>query len=189
MKKTTFETSFVLLILLALFLLYFLKQKQSFIEKENGVGTSTEQVEAQNVSTNTASAQEQTQKKTYQATYIIKNNITPDMLAYTHWSGSYKPSIFAISAQGTYIKPGQTHSIVLDQGKPITIRYDYSFMNGYKTGSREISFMPPAKTNTLSLTFSWHESAHLILQDAKIVGETVLPFNTLLEKMDTHNYQ
>jgi hypothetical protein len=188
MKKTSYNTPILLLLFLTLFLLYFSQQKQSSIKKESGISNNIKQEETKGTTKIVQLLQKQAQKATTQ-TYIIKNSITPEMLTYKHWSGSYKPSIFAISIQGAYVKLGETHAVSVNSEKSIKIRYDYSFMNGYKTGSREIEFIPLSEHNILELTFSWNEPTHIILQNARTVGQTVLPFNALLEKMDIHKYE
>ena len=112
----------------------------------------------------------------------IIHNITQEMLTYHHWTGNHAPTTFAISIDGVPLKMGESVNVFYDERNEIMIRYDYSFLRGYKTGSREIYFSLPKNKENLLLTFSWHTPGHLILDDAEIVRDVVVPFNKLLEK-------
>jgi len=112
----------------------------------------------------------------------ITNGITKEMLTYKHWTGSYAPTTFVITIGENQISYNETTQIEIGTEKNIVIRYDYSFVNGYKTGSREIEFIISPEKSDYVLRFAWQEPAHLVLENASIKKATVVPFNKSLEQ-------
>lgn len=178
-NKLSNQLSYKRIIIFSLFffILYYSRQKQPC---------------SQNVISHVISAQNKAIKKeindstksTRSTKIEVKNNITPEMLVYNHWSGSYKPTVFEITIVGNRVAQNAIieTEVVNDI---ITIRYDYSFMNGYKTGSREIQFLLQPGKKQYGLTFSWHAPMHLVLENAEIKQTNVVAFNTELESKKT----
>lgn len=96
----------------------------------------------------------------------IKNNITQEMLSYKHWSRKkpYTPSTFELTINGTIITPEQEITIE-NTNEPLYIGYRYIFMNGVRTGEREIPVTLQTTTKTVNITFSWHDPNHVILNE------------------------
>lgn len=112
----------------------------------------------------------------------VTNNITNEMLMYHHWTGNHAPTTFVVSVDGVPVKEGESVDVFYDENNEIVIRYDYSFLKGYKTGSREIYFEPrKTKNQAHSLTFSWQHPMHLLLENAETKKGVVVDFNKLLE--------
>jgi|GEM_PF-2280504 len=108
-------------------------------------------------------------------TVTVQNNITKSMLTYSHWTGRYKPTTFAISINGKPLEQEQSHTIPMRNNR-ITIFYRYSFMNGYRTGARNITFVVDPDVNSLSLTFSWKNKWHVLLDHASPEKAEEVPF-------------
>lgn len=179
-KKLLAESPYktVSFLILSLFVLYYYRQKQSYTEK-----TTPNVVHVQEVAqkTNDHSIGKEVGNKPRSTHISITNNITKEMLTYKHWSGSYAPSIFAITIGGDRLLNNETVQVQATTQNTITIRYDYSFANGYKTGSREIEFIISPEKTQYALTFSWGSPTHLILENAAIKEATVVAFNKSLE--------
>lgn len=111
----------------------------------------------------------------------ITNNITKEMLTYHHWTGNHAPTTFVISVDGVPLHAGESINAFCNKDGEIVIRYDYSFLKGYKTGSREIYFEPKSENQSYSLSFSWQTPMHLLLENAEIKKAVVVDFNKLLE--------
>jgi hypothetical protein len=128
--------------------------------------TNTAHIAAPNsTATNTVSSQ------AVSRTIIVKNGITPAMLSYSHWTGTYSPTLFEIEVNDSPLEQGAQTSITLDQDNNFTVSYRYSFMNGYKTGARKVTFsVAPEKLDTqeqlIELGFSWKNKWHVISDQA-----------------------
>jgi hypothetical protein len=102
---------------------------------------------------------------------IVKNSITPTMLAYAHWTGTYSPTLFEIEVNGSRLEQDAQTKIALDQNNNFTVSYRYSFMNGYKTGARKVTFSVKPENNIpenniIELGFSWKNKWHVISDQA-----------------------
>ncbi len=98
----------------------------------------------------------------------LSNNIDPTMLKYKHWTGSYSPDSFNLSINGTIIAPGETYTFS-NITEPFSISFDYSFMNGMRTGTKSFSYTINENSTNIGLTFSWLEPNKVILDNATLV--------------------
>jgi hypothetical protein len=98
-------------------------------------------------------------------TITIKNGITPSMLAYAHWTGTYTPSIFTLEVNDKTLALGeQIVTPLIDD--TFTASYYYSFMNGYKSGARKVTLKVDHETPFVELGFSWKSEWHVISDQA-----------------------
>lgn len=105
----------------------------------------------------------------------ITNTITDQMLTYKHWTGKYKPTTFNMIVDGTPIAPGEQLKIN-PKDKKLHIRYEYSFMNGYKTGAHEVVCLIKSNNIPLSIDFSWNGTHHLDIENATIISDEKVPY-------------
>lgn len=97
---------------------------------------------------------------------IIRNAITPQMMQYTFFKTHYMPDFFKLSVNGNELKPGS--SLEIPQGdKNITVRYDFSFANGWRTGAREITLNLDAQKSEYNLEFCWNNEWRINAWGAK----------------------
>ncbi|MCX5925577.1 MAG: hypothetical protein NT124_04775 [Candidatus Dependentiae bacterium] len=96
---------------------------------------------------------------------IIKNGITKKMLSYKHWTGKYTPSIFTIKVNDTPIMEGDELAVTLHNNR-FTVSYRYSFMNGYRTGARSITFIVNPNSTAINLSFNWKNKWHVLCDQA-----------------------
>ncbi|MDP3889205.1 MAG: hypothetical protein Q8Q25_01525 [bacterium] len=108
---------------------------------------------------------ETTTQTPYQRIVTIKNEITEKMIGYKHWSGTYKPSTFVLKINDIRIDPGTEKAIAVTDDV-LNVRYDYSFKNGYHTGAKKVTFELDKKTKIASVTFSWKNKWHVIIDTA-----------------------
>jgi len=104
---------------------------------------------------------------------IITNNISQDMLAYKHWTGTYSPEKFILYINDTIVESGQTY-ILTNASAPLTIHFDYSFMKGMHKGTKKSSFLLHEKSTTVNLTFSWLNTWKVIADNATPLKEESL---------------
>ncbi len=109
-----------------------------------------------------------------QRTITINNNIDDKMLSYKHWTGTYKPSKFHIFINDHEITNKAQISTVSNDGKTLVITYEYEFMNGYRKDKREVIFALDDDTDTIDLTFSWHDKWHILCNHAQPIADTQL---------------
>ena|SRR5579872_4741016 len=95
----------------------------------------------------------------------IKNAIEPNMIAYKHWTGTYDPDTFTITINGVEVAQGAEHTIPATQD-PITIRYDYSFVNGKRTGAKVVSYQLNENITEANITFSWNNDWRVVVDNA-----------------------
>lgn len=98
-------------------------------------------------------------------TITIKNGITPKMLAYSHWTGKYKPTTFSVSVDGHSLTEDNEFPVDITDNK-LTVTYRYSFMKGYKTGARSINFKVDPEATTVDITFAWKNKWHILCDHA-----------------------
>jgi ABC-type transport system involved in multi-copper enzyme maturation permease subunit len=113
---------------------------------------------------------------------FVINGITKEMLTYNHWSGSYAPTVFRLSIEGTSILAGQSGSFQLNKENILVVRYDYSFVHGYRSGARVVYFQIPSEVNSVVIQFSWQQKSHLILDRGQVLRTEVVPFDTTIEE-------
>lgn len=102
----------------------------------------------------------------------ITNSIVPSMLSYKHWTGTYSPDVFTVYINDTTIEPGQTYTLT-DSKTPVVIRFDYSFMNGMRKGTKTTTYTINTQATTANLTFSWLDTHKTLLDNATIAPEAV----------------
>lgn len=88
--------------------------------------------------------------------YTITNNITKDMTGYEFWKTKYYPDQLSISINGKPFESG-TSVTIPDTQTTMTVRYDYSFAKGFKTGAKEIVFELSPHKKSYALSFSWYD--------------------------------
>jgi hypothetical protein len=101
---------------------------------------------------------------------IITNAIEPHMLEYKHWTGKYSPELFTVSVNGTEVQCGSACDIPAD-ANTVEIEYNYSFMNGMRTGGKKISYQLHESIAQASITFDWKNDWRIILDNGKALKE------------------
>ncbi len=96
---------------------------------------------------------------------LVRNSIKPKMLEYMFFKTGYSPDSFKLSVNGKEIKPGSSIAVAADQ-KNLTVRYDYSFAKGWRTGAKEIIFELDANNKEYNLEFSWNNEWRVIAAGA-----------------------
>lgn len=97
----------------------------------------------------------------------VTNNIKPEMTIYKHWiAGNLEPKPFKILIDGKELEPGKTATVAIEN-KTLPIQFSYSFMDGYKKGTNEVTFEVPENQDKLAMTFSWDNQYRVILDHAK----------------------
>ena len=96
----------------------------------------------------------------------ITNKIKPKMLEYQFLKISYSPDIFKLKVNDAELKPNSSMSLPGNQ-KTMTVRYDYSFANGWRTGAKEIVFELDSQNSDCDLEFSWDNEWRVVASGAK----------------------
>lgn len=97
--------------------------------------------------------------------YTITNGITKEMTGYSFWKTTYYPDHLEVSVNGKSMEHGK--SIALPQSeKTMTVRYDYSFAKGFRTGAKEVIFELNNQQKDYTLNFSWHDKWRIIADGA-----------------------
>jgi hypothetical protein len=100
----------------------------------------------------------------------ITNGIEPSMLSYKHWTGTYSPDVFTVYINDTTLEPGQTYTLA-DSKTPVVIRFDYSFMNGMRKGTKTTTYIMNDQATSATLTFSWLDTHKTLLDNATLTPE------------------
>lgn len=111
-----------------------------------------------------------TKKPGIKRTVTVTNNITPEMLVKKHWTGSYTPEPFAILVDGKKLEAGKTAQVTVEDDT-LNVQYNYSFMNGYRKGTSEITFKVAEKQEKIGMTFSWEDDDRVIIENAKAIAK------------------
>jgi hypothetical protein len=111
-----------------------------------------------------------------QRTILVKNNIEPNMLQYTHWSGTYEPTTFIITVNGKEVKPNREQKITIIDNQ-FVVRVDYSFLNGKRKGAKIIRFTTNTDHPLLNLSFSWADQYQIVIDNATACAIKEEPFN------------
>lgn len=98
-------------------------------------------------------------------TIVVKNGITRKMLGYSHWTGTYRPTTFVIDIDGNPLGQNEEQSVTIKNNR-LTVSYRYSFMKGYRTGARNITFIVDPEATTVTLTFAWKDKWHILCDNA-----------------------
>lgn len=78
------------------------------------------------------------------------------MTGFSFWNSRYYPERLAISINGKPIEQGGSIEIPASE-KTMTVRYDYSFAKGFRTGAKEITFELNSQKKDYFLNFSWQD--------------------------------
>jgi hypothetical protein len=103
-----------------------------------------------------------------QTSIIITNAIEPSMLAYKHWTGTYNPDKFTITVNDVEVAQGAQHTLSAT-ADPVNIRFDYSFVNGKRTGAHVISYELNENITQANITFSWNDEWKVMVDNGKPV--------------------
>ena len=98
-------------------------------------------------------------------TITIKNNITTDMLAYKHWTGTHEP-FFILTVNGKKIEQGKQEEITVKDNR-LEVRYDYSFANGFRKGATIVSCSIEKDAKDVDITFSWDDEWRIKTKQAQ----------------------
>jgi hypothetical protein len=95
----------------------------------------------------------------------VTNKIKPKMLEYHFLKINYSPDIFKLKVNNCQLNPNSSITIPSNQ-KTMTVRYDYSFANGWRTGAKEITFELDPKSTECNLEFSWDNEWRIVASGA-----------------------
>lgn len=98
--------------------------------------------------------------------YTITNGITKEMTGYEFWKTKYYPDRLAISINGKSIDSGASLEIPTSD-KTVSVRYDYSFANGWRTGAKEVLLELSPGIKSYCLNFSWHDNWRIKAEGAQ----------------------
>ena len=94
------------------------------------------------------------------------------MISYNKGFLSYKPR-FQLHVNDITLKPGEQKQIdIVDDMLKVT--YTYSFLNGYKKGTKEITFKVQPMQDDLKIKFSWQHDWRVIIGHAKPIEKKEL---------------
>lgn len=94
----------------------------------------------------------------------IHNRITKKMITYHKAFMSYTPA-FSIEINGTLVANEESIAVTpIDNSVQVT--YYYNFLNGYRVGFRTIRVTLPDNQDQFTLTFSWKNEHHIIIDHA-----------------------
>lgn len=124
----------------------------------------------ENASTSIETSSAQTVDIPTPSTFItINNNIKPDMLTYKHWTGKYNPDSFKVFVNSTEVTQG--NSLQIPSGtKTVDLTFDYSFVNGKRTGSKTVSYKLNEDATQANITFSWDNDNKIIIDNGTAIA-------------------
>jgi hypothetical protein len=99
----------------------------------------------------------------------INNNIKPDMLTYKHWTGKYNPDSFKVFVNNTEVAQGNSLQLP-SETKTVDLTFDYSFVNGKRTGSKTVSYELNENSTQGNITFSWDDDNKIIIDNGTAVA-------------------
>jgi hypothetical protein len=104
------------------------------------------------------------------STFItINNNIKPDILTYKHWTGKYNPDSFKVFVNKTEVAQGNSFQLP-SETKTVDLTFDYSFVNGKRTGSKTVSYKLNEDVTQANITFSWDNDNKIIIDNGTAVA-------------------
>jgi len=103
------------------------------------------------------------------APITITNAIEPSMLAYKHWTGTYSPDKFIITING--IEVAQGANVTIKSSDPLEISYNYSFMNGMRSGAKKVSYQLNENSTHAQITFSWKDNWKILVDNGTPVKQ------------------
>lgn len=99
----------------------------------------------------------------------ITNNIKPDMLTYKHWTGKYNPDSFKIFVNDAEIAQGASVDVPAAT-KTVDVKFDYSFVNGKRAGSKTVAYKLNDDITQANITFSWDNDNQIIIDNGTAVA-------------------
>jgi hypothetical protein len=99
----------------------------------------------------------------------INNNIKPDMLTYKHWTGKYNPDSFKVFVNHTEVSQGNSLQLS-SETKTVNLKFDYSFVNGKRTGSKTVSYKLNEDITQANITFSWDNDNKIIIDNGTAIA-------------------
>ncbi|SRR6266404_3623899 len=99
----------------------------------------------------------------------ITNNIQPSMLAYKHWTGTYNPDAFTVFINDTEVAQG-TEIKIPAANSTINVKFDYSFVNGMRKGSKTVSYKLNDDITQANITFSWKDDNKILIDNGTAVA-------------------
>jgi hypothetical protein len=110
-----------------------------------------------------------TEPAAHPSSVTITNNIQPDMLTYKHWTGKYNPDSFKVFVNDTEIAQGAALEIP-SETKTVNLKFDYSFVNGKRTGSHTVSYKLNDDITQANITFSWDNDNKIIIDNGTAIA-------------------
>ncbi len=106
-------------------------------------------------------------KKTKNTLLTFYNAIEKNNLGYKHWTGTYYPNTFALRVNNILLEQNKK-TVVPVTDNTCTVRIDYSFVNGRRTGGIVATYKFDTNIPIHICTFtSWHDDERLVISDAK----------------------
>lgn len=99
----------------------------------------------------------------------ITNNIQPSMLTYKHWTGKYNPDSFKVFVNDAEIAQGSSIKIP-SETKTVNLKFDYSFVNGKRTGNKTVAYKLNENSTQAHITFSWDDENKIILDNGTAIA-------------------
>ena len=99
----------------------------------------------------------------------IINHITRDMTAKRYLGFDYYPDSFSICINKEQLKDNEERKIAIQDNK-LLIEYNYNFRNGYRKGTRIVEFEVPEAHQQCTLTFSWEQNSHVLIDNANFIS-------------------
>lgn len=106
---------------------------------------------------------------TQPSSITITNTIKPDMLTYKHWTGKYNPDSFKVFVNDTEVAQGNSLDLP-SETKTVNLKFDYSFVNGKRTGSKTVAYKLNEDTTKANITFSWDNDNKIIIDSGTAVA-------------------
>jgi hypothetical protein len=99
----------------------------------------------------------------------INNNIQPGMLTYKHWTGKYNPDSFKVFVNNTEVAQGTSLDLP-SETKTVDLKFDYSFVNGKRAGSKTVSYKLNENSTQGNITFSWDDDNKIIIDNGTAIA-------------------
>ena len=109
---------------------------------------------------------EQAKVSTESRTVKIKNNVVEKKLKYKYLFLTYIPTKFSITINDQELKQDEEMDVTIKDNK-LSVRYDYEFMDGKRTGAKVVHFEVDPEAQELDLSFSWKDKWRVIIDGAE----------------------
>jgi hypothetical protein len=101
-------------------------------------------------------------------TITVHNGIERKMLGYKKF-GTHYPTNFKLFVGKNVIEQGSQSATTISNNT-LVVNYHFDFMNGYRTGAKEVIFTLKPDVENLTLAFNWKGEHRLYAEDDKIVS-------------------